>query len=72
MLGGIQNFRKGTRCPIPIVYLPTAPRQGQKEDSGVSKEPLLLPVEILHPALLLGSKQKRLPRMEAEGNWENV
>ena len=71
MLGGIQNSRKGTHCPIPTVELPTVPQWGQKEDRAVSKEPLFLPVGILHSALLLGSKQRRLPRTEAEGNWEN-
>ena len=71
MPGGIQNLGKDNYCPIPTVELPTVPRWGQKDEKSLRKEPLFLSMEILHPALLLGSEQRRLSRTEAEGNWEN-
>lgn len=42
---------------------------GARDKSDLSKDPLSLPKKTLHPSPMLGSKQKRLSKMETEGNW---
>lgn len=65
-----KTFRKETQTPSPPWRLPQC-LYGDKRIKSLSKKAVFLSLEILHPALLLGRKQKRWCRMEAEGKYHD-